>query len=219
MKKIGNLAKKTGVYIQTHLSENINEIATTLKLFPKYKSYTEIYSKAGILGSKTIVAHCVHLKPSEIQLIKKSKTKIAHCPSSNRFLSSGIMPFRKYENLNLDIGLGTDVAGGYSLSMFNEMKEAIESSKTANIYLKTGEPMSVAEAFYLATLGGAKVLSMDKKIGSLEPGKKADFIIIDHKKADPNGEYMEPKQILSKLIYRCDASMIKNVYVEGEKLK
>lgn len=222
MKKIGELAHKTGAYIQTHLGENQNEIAYTMSLFPKCKNYTDVYYQAGLLGPKTIMAHCVYMKPAELNLIKKTRTKIAHCPTSNRFLSSGIMPFRKYQNLNLSMGLGTDVAGGYSLSMINEMKEAIESSKIANVFAKTGAPMTLAEAFYLATLGGAKVLSMDKKIGSLDKGKKADFLIIDHKKADPMGvasKYMKPDQILSKLIYRGDASMIRHVFIEGEKIK
>jgi guanine deaminase len=222
MKKVGELAKKTGAYIQTHLAENLNEINFTMSLFPKYKNYTDVYYQAGLLGPKTIMAHCVYMKKPELDLIKKTRTKIAHCPTSNRFLSSGIMPFRKYRELNLNIGLGTDVAGGYSLSMINEMKEAIESSKFANLYLKSGEPMTLAEAFYLATLGGAKILSMHNKIGSLDKGKKADFLIIDHKKADPMAnvsKYMKPDQILSKLIYRGDASMVKHVFIEGEKIK
>ncbi|MFC1599898.1 guanine deaminase [Patescibacteria group bacterium] len=222
MKKVSELAKKTGAYIQTHLGENKNEIDFTMSLFPKCKNYTDVYYQAGIMGPKTIMAHCVYMKKAELDLINKTRTKIAHCPTSNRFLSSGIMPFRKYRELNLNMGLGTDVAGGYSLSMINEMKEAIESSKFANLYLKSGEPLTLSEAFYLATLGGAKVLSMDKKIGSLDKGKKADFLIIDHKKADPmaaTSKYMKPDQILSKLIYRGDASMVKHVFIEGEKIK
>lgn len=223
MESIGKIARLKNVYIQTHLAENIGEIQFTKKLFPKYKNYTDIYHQAGLLGSKTIMAHGIYLNDTEIRILKETKTKIAHCPTSNRFLISGIMPFRKYQKENLEMGLGTDVAGGYSLSMFNEMKEAIENSKYLFLFSKgkSGSPMTLMEAFYLATLGGAKVLSMKDKIGSLEKGKKADFLIIDHEKIDPMGNrsnYLKPEQILSKLIYRGNFSIIKNVYIEGEKV-
>lgn len=223
LKSIGAIAKDKGVYIQTHLSENPDEISFTKKLFPNYKSYTDIYYQAGILGPKTIMAHCIYLDRIEISLIRKTQTKIAHCPTSNRFLMSGIMPFRTYQEEDLQMGLGTDVAGGYSLSMFNEMKEAIENSKLLFVFSKgaAGPPMTVAEAFYLATLGGAKVLSMQDKIGSLEKGKEADFLVIDYKLIDPmgsGGDYKKPEQILSKLIYRCVPSIIKEVFVGGKKV-
>ncbi|MBI4232636.1 amidohydrolase family protein, partial [Candidatus Peregrinibacteria bacterium] len=203
--------------------ENIEEIAFTKKLFPNFKNYTDIYYQAGILGSKTIMAHCVHLDSDEIKLIKKTKTKIAHCPTSNRFLMSGIMPFRSFQKQNLCMGLGTDVAGGYSLSMFNEMKEAVENSKSLFVFSqgKVSPPMSIAEAFYLATLGGAEVLSMQDQIGSLEKGKKADFLVLDYQSIDPMGDksdYRRPEQILSKLIYKADASVVKKVFVNGEKV-
>lgn len=134
------------------------------------------------------------------------------------------MPFRKYRKLNLEMGLGTDVAGGYSISMLNEMKEAVENSKYLTLFSKgkSGLPMTLSEAFYLATLGGAKVLSMEDKVGSLEKGKKADFLVFNHKQTDPMGndsDYLKPEQILSKLIYRGDSRTIKHVYIEGEKVK
>ena len=224
MKGIGKIAKEKGVYIQTHLSENQNEISFTKKLFPRFKNYTDVYYKAGLLGPRTIMAHCVYLNDDEIKLLEKTKTKISHCPTSNRFLISGIMPFRKYRKTKLDIGLGTDVAGGYSLSMLNEMKEAIENSKYLSLFSKgaAGFPMTLPEAFYLATLGGAKVISMEDKVGSLEAGKKADFLVIDHKKVDPMGDkgsYHQPLQVLSRLIYRGNSEVIKHVYIEGEKIK
>lgn len=224
MQEVGKIARKKGVYIQTHLSENLGELAFTKKLFPKYKNYTDVYEKAGLLGPKTIMAHCIYLGEDERQRLKATKTKIAHCPTSNRFLSSGIMPFRTYQNEGQMMGLGTDVAGGYSLSMLNEMKEAIENSKYLSLYSKgkMGSPMTLAEAFYLATLGGARVLSMEREIGSLATGKQADFLVINHQKADPMGSkslYLKPEQILSKLIYRGTAEMIEQVFVKGKKLK
>jgi len=223
MKKLGEIAEEEGTYIQTHLAENQNEIAFTKKLFPKAKTYTDVYNQAGILGPKTIMAHCVYLSDSERALLKSTQTKVAHCPTSNRFLTSGMMPFRKYDKEGFEMGLGTDVAGGYSLSMLNEMKEAIETSKTLyrSSNEKSGKPMTLAEAFYLATLGGAKVLSMQNQIGSLDKGKKADFLVIDHNLSDPFRDksiYMKPDQILSKVIYRGGEKNVKHVYIQGEML-
>lgn len=223
MQSVGELAQKKEVYVQTHLAENRDEIAFTKKLFPKYRNYTDVYYRSGLLGQKTIMAHCIYLNNEEINLMKKTKTKIAHCPTSNRFLMSGIMPFRTYQKENLQIGLGTDVAGGYSLSMFNEMKEAIENSKSLFVFSggKISPPMTVPEAFYLATLGGANVLSMDKRIGSLEIGKEADFLVINHQLVDPMGsesDYQEPEQIISKLIYKATPSVISEVFVKGKKV-
>ncbi|KKR09056.1 MAG: guanine deaminase, guanine deaminase [Candidatus Peregrinibacteria bacterium GW2011_GWE2_39_6] len=223
MQDIGKIAQEKNVYVQTHLSENHQEIQITQKLFPQYKSYTDIYYQTGLLCPRTILAHCIHLTSTEIQLIKKTQSKIAHCPTSNRFLMSGIMPFRKYQNLNLQMSLGTDVAGGYSLSMLNEMREAIENSKTVILFQgkKNIPPMTITEAFYLATLGGAKNLSLQSQIGSLEKGKQADFLITDPISIDPmrdKSPYQNPIQLLSKLIYRGNNSVIKEVYIKGEKI-
>jgi len=221
---IGEIVNEKDVYVQSHLSENQDEIEFVRKLFPQCENYTDVYYRAGIMGEKTIMAHCVYLDGDEMSLIEETKTKVAHCPTSNRFLGSGIMPFRKYEKRDWTIGLGTDVAGGYSLSMFNEMKEAIENSKYVYLFSKgkEGSSMTVVEAFYLATLGGAKVLSMENEIGSLEKGKKADFLVIDYMKTDSMhglSGYQEPEQVLSKLIYRGGDAVVKEVYVDGVQIK
>ena len=223
LKGVGNLAKKYDVYIQTHLAENRTELKLIKKLFPEFESYTEIYYKAGILSDKTILAHCIYLTEKEIDILHKTGSKICHCPTSNRFLASGIMPYRKYKENGLCIGLGTDVAGGYSLSMLNEMKEAIESSKIINLVIqkKEYELMTVEEAFYLATLGGAKALSMENKIGSLEKGKSADFLVIDYHKLNEFKDsdlHKNPKTILSKIIYCGSEQIIEQVYIRGKRV-
>lgn len=223
MERAGRLARERNVYIQTHLSENAGEIEFVKKLFPRFKNYTDVYYKAGLLGPKTIMAHGIYLSDAELRILKKMRTAIAHCPTSNRFLNSGIMPFRKYRTAGLKMGLGTDVAGGYSLSMFSEMREAIENSKQLALFSK-GEkpkPMSLEEAFYLATLGGARVLSLENQTGSLELGKKADFLVIDYRAIDPmkgKGPYLEPMQILSKLIYRGNELVVRQVFVDGVQI-
>ncbi|MDD3647158.1 MAG: guanine deaminase [Candidatus Dojkabacteria bacterium] len=222
MKELARLAKNGNYFIQSHLSESKGEIDFVKKLFPECKSYTEVYEKAGLLGKKTIMAHCVHCSREEIEILKKTETKIAHCPTSNRFLKSGILPLRNYLDEDLVIGLGTDVAGGYSLSMINEMKEAIENSKYYQLFTdESAEPVSPSEAFYLATLGGAQALGFEHEIGSLEKGKKADFVVVDHKATDPEngeGEYGKPEQILSRLIYRGGGQSIKDVFIQGVRV-
>ncbi|MBC8312693.1 MAG: guanine deaminase [Candidatus Cloacimonetes bacterium] len=222
LKKIGKLAKKYDAFVQSHLSESKIEIKKIKKIFPNFKNYTDIYLKAEILSEKTIMAHCIHLSENEIKILRKTNTKISHCPTSNRFLESGIMPYRKLEESDLTIGLGTDIAGGYSTSMFNEMREAIETSKMMNIIHpeKKYRRISVFEAFYLATLGGAKVLSLENEIGSLEKNKSADFLIINLDKISGNNEEIlsNPKNILSKMIYLGNENIVEQVFVKGKRL-
>ncbi len=224
MDGVGRLAKKYGVYIQTHLSENRGEIEYVKKLFPKAKNYTDVYGGCGILGPKTVMAHCIYLNPAERKILRGTGTKVAHCPTSNRFLQSGAMPYRKWLEEGLTVGLGTDVAGGYSLSIFNEMKEAIETSKVYNFLNPKAvrKVITPVEALYLATMGGAKVLSLDKKIGNFSAGKEADFIVVDPKKADPfegKSSYQSACEILSRLIYRAGVGSVERVFVRGKEVE
>lgn len=223
LKGIGELARKHNVYIQSHLAESKSEIELIQKLYPEFENYTEIYYRAGILSEKTIMAHCIYLDKKEIETLQNTGTKIIHCPTANRFLSSGIMPYRKLEETGLTIGLGTDVAGGYSFSMFNEMKEVIETSKTINFMnpKEQYKPVTVEEAFYLATLGGATALSIENETGSLEKGKSSDFLVVDYQKLNgfkDNDILSEAKKILSKMIYCGDDRIIEQVYVRGKRV-
>jgi guanine deaminase len=223
LKGIGKLARKNDVYIQSHLAESKAELKLIRKLYSNFENYTEIYYKAGILSEKAIMAHCIYLDENEVEILQKTGTKISHCPTSNRFLASGIMPYRKLEESDLTIGLGTDMAAGYSLSMFNEMREAIETSKMINFINseKQYKPITVEEAFYLATLGGAKALSIEGETGSLEKGKSADFLIIDYKKLNDCKDsdiLSNAKMILSKMIYLGREDIVERVYVGGKRV-
>jgi guanine deaminase len=120
------------------------------------------------LNERSIMAHCIHLSPDEIGLLSQRRTNIAFCPYSNRNLHSGTMPYRQLRTAGLNISLATDVAGGPSLSMLDQMQEAIAAAQV---------PWS--EALYLATLAGAKALGLADRIGNLDPGKDADFVVID----------------------------------------
>jgi guanine deaminase len=170
MQQAGKAARERNAFIQSHLSENGDEVTWVRSLFPDLSSYADIYETAGMLGERTIMGHCIHLSTDEIALLAQRRTKVAFCPYSNRTLRSGTMPYARLRHAGLDIGLGTDVAGGPSLSMIDQMDQAIAAA---------GIP--AAEALYLATLGGAKVLGLGSEIGSFEPGKDADFVVLDNK--------------------------------------
>ena len=220
LKGIGKIAKKRDAHIQSHLAESKEEIASVMEIFSDFENYTDVYYKAGLLTEKTIAAHCIYLDDGEIETLKRTGTKISHCPSSNRFLQSGIMPYRKLEKTGIPIGLGTDVGAGYSLSMFSEMREAIESSKTIHFLDSPNnyKPMTSIEAFYLATLGGAKALSLEDETGSLEKGKSADFSVIDIAQLNVLNEnfFSNPEDLISKLIYSNGENYIEKVFVKGK---
>jgi guanine deaminase len=168
MKEVGKIARDRGAFVQSHLSENTDEVAWIHKLFPDCKSYAAVYDSAGMLTHRSIMAHCIHLAPDEITLLSRNRVNVAFCPYSNRTLHSGTMPYQKLRDAGLNISLGTDVAGGPSLAMLEQMREAMVAGK-----------ISFSEALYLATLGGAKALGLSERIGSFESGKDADFVVID----------------------------------------
>ena len=220
MKKASDFAKSNNLYIQTHLSENVDELEFIKKRFPDIESYTEVYKKAGLLSNKSILAHCIYLNNDEQKTIKEKGGIICHCPTSNRYLKSGIMPLTDYIESNQKICFGTDVGAGYSLSMLHEAKEAIENSKYkalfSNINLRT---LSSNEAFYYITLGAAVSLGLDNKIGSLEIGKSADFLVFNNiPNYSENNIYTNVEQIFSNMLYNNDENIISEVYIQGMKV-
>lgn len=170
MRQVGRIARERNAFVQSHLSENVDEVAWVRSLFPGSPSYTDIYETAGILGERSIMGHCIHLSSEEIALLARRRTKVAFCPYSNLTLRSGTMAYAKLRNAGLDISLGTDIAGGPSLAMVEQMDQAMAAAG-----------ISAPEALYLATLGGAKALGLESQIGSFEPGKDADFVVLDNK--------------------------------------
>ncbi len=204
MQMIGDFAKQNNAYIQTHLSENKKEIKLAKELFPKFESYTEVYEKHELLGPKTILGHVIHVDDKEIEIIRKSRSKIAHCPDSNFFLKSGIFPIEKIKKSNIKFALASDVAAGTSLSMLNVMKMCN--------YRQDNYIVSPTEAFYYATLGGAKVLGKEEIIGSIMKGKDADLAFIKI----PEIENKEKENILSELVFLGTGREIKATFVAGK---
>ncbi len=219
MRGVGSLSESTGAYIQTHLAENLAEIAWVKQLFPDCATYTEVYHHHGMLNGRTLLGHGIHLDASERALIRAAGASIVHCPSSNAFLQSGVMPLRRWLNEDLSIGLGTDVAGGPTLSLWNEMAMACTVSKLRSALLEEAEAtMEPVEVFHLATRNAARALGLQDRIGGLAVGMDADFLVVDPRQVDP-GERAEDavEHILSRLVYRADPRMVKATYVRGQR--
>ena len=166
-------AEYPDVYVQTHLSENKNEIEWVKSLFPEREGYFDVYDHYGLTGKKSIFAHSIHLTDDEWNAFAKTDSVISFCPTSNLFLGSGLFDLETAEKNNVRVGLGTDVGAGTSFSQLQSLNEAYK------IMQLQGKQLSVFKGLYLATLGGAESLSLDDKIGNFEEGKEADFVVMD----------------------------------------
>jgi len=167
------LAEHEGVYLHTHLSENIDEIAWVKELFPKAKNYLDVYDQAGLLGKRSVFAHGIHLCDSECERLAATDSALAHCPTSNLFIGSGLFPMQRMQSHGIKIGMGTDVGGGTSFNMLQTLADGYKVQQL------NGYNISPEQSFYLATLGGAKALDMHDKIGNFAVDKEADFLLLD----------------------------------------
>jgi len=163
------------VLVHTHIAENVREIEWTAQLFPQRKNYLDIYDHHGLIGRRAVLAHGIHLGEAELCRCHESGTALAHCPTSNLFLGSGL--FRvgdvKDPRRPVQVGLGTDIGGGTSFSLLATMGAAYEVAQL------NGRTLSAVEAFFLATLGGARALALDDRIGAIAPGREADLVVLD----------------------------------------
>lgn len=210
--------------IQSHVSENLGEIAWVKELHPECPNYTSVYEEFGLLNQHTILAHGVHLTDEELKLLAKTGGAIAHCPSSNFMLYSGICDVRRLLDAGVKVGLGTDVAGGPSPSMIHAMQNALICSR-ANLFQhrKDGQeykPLETADVFYLATEGGANALSIGDKVGNFKVGKEFDAIVADMNTGLCDCFTKEKTtDLLDKFVQRADDRNIIRVYVRGNLVK
>ncbi|CAG7950782.1 unnamed protein product [Penicillium nalgiovense] len=178
------------LWIQTHISENTDEIQLVQQLFPESSSYADVYDKAGLLTNRTILAHGVHLTKEEMTLIRERGSKVSHCPASNSALGSGLAPVRFMLDQGVAVGLGTDVAGGYSASILEVARQASLVSRvvqysaeyqelTGNKTSDGSEKLLVDDVLYLATRGGAAVVDMADDIGGFDKGMIWDAQLIE----------------------------------------
>jgi guanine deaminase len=169
------LSEFPDVYLHTHLSENVDEVAWVQELFPQCNGYLDVYDRAGLVGDRSIFAHGVQLTDAEFQRLSEAQSAIAFCPTSNLFLGSGLFKLEQAKSVHhpVKLGLGTDVGAGTSFSMLQTMNEAYKVAQLRR------QKLSPFQALFLATLGGAKALRLDDKIGNFDVGKEADFVVLN----------------------------------------
>ncbi|OEF23603.1 guanine deaminase [Vibrio rumoiensis] len=171
---VGKLLQEyPSVYMHTHLSENKQEIEWVKSLFPEREGYLDVYDHYGLLHQRSVFAHGVHLSDCECQRLSDTGSAIAFCPTSNLFLGSGLFDLSRIENFGIRVGMGTDVGAGTSFSLMQTMSEAYKIMQLQQ------QKLHPIKSLYQATLGGAKALYLDDKIGSLEVGKEADFVVLE----------------------------------------
>jgi guanine deaminase len=165
----------SGVYMQTHLSESAGEIEMVKSLFPDARDYADVYDRCGLLGRRSLFGHGIHLSERECARLSETGSVVVHCPTSNTFLGSGLLDIDHITDPRRPVrfAVATDVGGGLSYSMLATLAEA---HKVAQL---RGRRLSALDAFYLATLGNARALDLDTEIGSLEPGRWADIVVLD----------------------------------------
>jgi len=216
LRNLKKLQTEYSLPVQSHLSENLNEVSWVTELCPQGKSYADSYERFGLLGSdnvSTIMAHCVWCYDIDMKLLKKNGVYVAHCPQSNLNLSSGIAPVRKFLKKGIKVGLGSDIAGGSHLSIFRAMSDAIQSSKMYwRLVDQNDTPLSVNEAFYLGTAGGGSFFG---KVGKFEPGYEFDAVVIDDTSI-PTSNPLSLEERLARIIYCSQSDNIIAKYVKGE---
>jgi guanine deaminase len=213
------LARSTGTWWQTHVSEDPFEIDEVRRLFPDALDYVDVYDRAGGLGERTILAHAIHLSDREIARLIETGTRVAQCPASNVFIGAGVMPLARYVGAGLAVGLGSDVSGGPDASIFSVMRVgAYAQMARRSLVGDEGLILGPLDWLRLATLEGARALGLDDSIGSLEAGKEADLIAIDpgYVAAIAGAPADDaPEDLMSRLIFRAHPDMVRAAWVRG----
>jgi guanine deaminase len=222
------LAGHHGATWQTHVSEDDAEMARVAELFPEALDYLDVYDRAGGLGPRALLAHAIHLSDREVGRLAESGAAVAHCPVSNMFLASGVMPLARYREAGIPVGLGSDVAGAPDLSILTQMREGFyqhssraAAQREAGAQERAAAPPGPLDWLRLGTLDGARALGLQDVIGSLEPGKEADLIAVDASLTEPPGA--EPatdiEALVSRLIFRERPGMVRGAWVRGRRLE
>ncbi|XP_065106458.1 guanine deaminase [Paramisgurnus dabryanus] len=221
LSELGEIANNNKLHIQSHISENKQEVDLVKKLFPDCKSYTDVYLKHNLLTDKTVMAHGCYLTDEELEIFHEKGVAISHCPNSNISICSGLLNVRNVMKHNVKLGLGTDVAGGYSPSILDAIRRALDTSKTLTIQDPEHQTLTFEEVFRLATLGGSEALSLYDQIGNFVVGKDFDALRVNV--CVPGGPIdLFPgegtKVILEKFLNLGDDRNIAEVYVAGKRV-
>uniref|UniRef100_A0A673JPE0 Amidohydrolase-related domain-containing protein n=1 Tax=Sinocyclocheilus rhinocerous TaxID=307959 RepID=A0A673JPE0_9TELE len=179
LSELGEIANNNKLHVQSHISETKEEVELVKTLFPGCKSYTDVYLKHNLLTDRTVMAHGCHLTDEELEIFRETGSAVSHCPNSNISICSGILNVRNVLNHKVKLGLGTDVAGGYSPSMLDAMRRTLDTSKALTIQDPQHKTLSFEEVFRLATLGGSEALSLDDQTGNFVVGKDFDALRVN----------------------------------------
>jgi guanine deaminase len=210
------LAEHPGVLVQTHLNENAREVKEIGRLFPWARDYLAVYERFHLTGERSVLAHSVHSSPFEVERLAASGSWVAHCPSSNAVLGSGIFPMRRHVEAGVRFALGTDVAGGTGFGM---LKEGLQAYLCQRLLGDDGWKLAPGQVLYLGTRAGAEALGQETEIGDLRPGKSADFIYLKPPEGSPfesvAAHAESAEQLLASIITLAGAESIQETWVAG----
>ncbi|OKL64482.1 hypothetical protein UA08_00878 [Talaromyces atroroseus] len=224
---LGQIAKRQpNLMIQTHFDEAMQEVEATMQLFPEFNNEADLYEHYGLFNDRSVLAHCIYPNEYEIGRMKACNVGVSHCPVSNTTGGEwGAAPIRRYLDLGIKVGLGTDSGGGFSSSILEAMRQAIITSN-ARQRMTDGKDKELTrdEIFYLATLGGARVCCLDHKIGSFAPGKEFDALHVSMlPEADAASTMIEDSDsietIFEKFVMSGDDRNLVSVFVRGKSVK
>lgn len=219
------LDEHEGLYLHTHLAENKDEIKWVEELFPNSESYLNVYADHGLLRERSVFAHCIHLNEKEFKQIADADAAISFCATSNMFLGSGFFKLSQAEKHKVRVGLGTDIGAGTSFSILETMNASYKIIKLQKSLAKNPKeihPLDPHKAFYLATLGGAKALRLEDKLGNFETGKEADIVVLNPR----HNQFLEARMNNTKtledqlfaMMMLGNQQMVEAVYIMGEKV-
>ncbi|MCA1367084.1 guanine deaminase [Bradyrhizobium sp. BRP14] len=211
------VAEYSDCYVQTHLSENKDEITFAMSLYPDAKDYTDIYARYGLLGRKTLLGHCIYLSDREISVLAETGAVGVFCPTSNLFLGSGLFDRDRFDKLGARHSVATDIGAGTSFSMLETMGEAYKV-----LHLQ-GQRLSPLNSFYMMTLGNARALDLEDRIGSLHAGADADIVVLDSRAKPAMELRMQVASSLAEELFVLqtmgDDRSVTEVYVAGKPMK
>lgn len=207
MRRAGEQAARHGLLIQTHLSENLEELRRTAADFPDAADYLGVYEQFGLVGERSILAHCIHLSADEWDRLARHRAAVAHCPDSNFFLGSGCMPLAQALQRGIRVGLGTDMGAGRTFSVRRVAAAAYDAAQLVDA------PVPPEELLWLATRGGAIALGLEQRIGCIAPGFEADLAAIEVP------DHPQDVDLIDALLFRHDAGPVRATVVRGRLLE
>lgn len=224
MRAAGTAAAALGAFIQTHFAEAADELAAVRARFPWAGDYLAVYERCGLLGGRTVLAHAVHAGQRELEAMAAAGTAVAHCPTANQFLGSGLLPLGDLRAAGVRVGLGTDVAAGPELNMWQVMRSTIETQQARACFEPNVWVPTPADTLHMATLAAADILGQGDRLGSLDIGKEADLTVMDAAALLPyarDGRALADlagEDLLALCVYRGGPAAVLETFVRGRAI-